>query len=344
MSSPPCSPEFKGVDRIFASEGITPNPLFTAMFGLLFGAIFVGAPLAALVGCLFLDKWAITFVCGYAIYVTYDASEQHDGRPWKSFAIDFPLFRLLRSHLRFSIHIPGSITNIYGRIPTTLKEIGATKYIFACHPHGVASDYRVIMDGMLYEALPNLDYRTLGASVLFKLPIVREVCLWTRLIDASKEVANRWLEKGKSLFIIIGGEAEQMLTQQGKEICFVKKRKGFIKLALKHQARVVPVYVFGTNHVYRTSNFLLGARSWIAKNFRVALPLYWGNYTPFDPLPYKMDLVMGEPMELFACKELSQPTDQEVDTAHAAYIKALTALFNERKVELGWGDLELEVV
>jgi hypothetical protein len=232
--------------------------MFTACFGLLFGAVFVGVPLSLLLGCFFFGKYAIAVVGAYALYTNFDASEYGDGRPWRAFAIDFPLFRVLRSHLRFSIHIPGAISNIHGRIPTSLKEMTDTQYIFACHPHGVASDYRVIMDGMLYEALPNLDYRTLGASVLFKLPIVREVCLWTRLIDASKQVASKCLASGKSLFIIIGGEAEQMLTQQGREICFVKKRKGFIKLALKNQAHVVPVYVFGANDVYSTSDFLLG--------------------------------------------------------------------------------------
>jgi hypothetical protein len=57
-----------------------------------------------------------------------------------------------------------------------------------------------------------------------------------------------------------------------------------------------------------------------------------------------MDMVMGEPMELFDCKEPGQPTDQEVDTAHAAYIVALTELFNQRKTDLGWGDRELEIM
>ena len=26
--------------------------------------------------------------------------------------------------------------------------------VIAVHPHGVASDYRILLDGMLYEALP----------------------------------------------------------------------------------------------------------------------------------------------------------------------------------------------
>ena len=65
--------------------------------------------------------------------------------------------------------------------------------------HGVASDFRVAMDGLLYEALPGRKVVTLAASVLFTLPLVRELCLWTRCIDASKKVAARALSRGLSL-------------------------------------------------------------------------------------------------------------------------------------------------
>ena len=55
------------------------------------------------------------------------------------------------------------------------------------------------MDGLLYEALPGRKVVTLAASVLFTLPLVRELCLWTRCIDASKKVASRALSRGLSL-------------------------------------------------------------------------------------------------------------------------------------------------
>ena len=61
-------------------------------------------------------------------------------------------------------------------------------------------------------------------------------------IEASKSVAVRalkrlnprhTLEDRVALFVYPGGEKEQLLTVQGKEIVYLKERKGFVKLALE---------------------------------------------------------------------------------------------------------------
>ena len=72
-------------------------------------------------------------------------------------------------------------------------------------------------DGLLYAALPGRKVLALAASVLFSLPFVRELVLWTRCIDAGKKTAARALRKGHSLLVIPGGEAEQMRTKPGVE-------------------------------------------------------------------------------------------------------------------------------
>ena len=59
--------------------------------------------------------------------------------------------------------------------------------------------------GMLSEIYPSkrLD---LGASILFLIPILREVVMWLGCVDACSITAHRVLKQGISVLILIGGE------------------------------------------------------------------------------------------------------------------------------------------
>jgi len=101
------------------------------------------------------------------------------------------------------------------------------------------------------------------------VPGYRELLMWLGCVDAGKATAKRILRKGYHMYVLPGGEAEQMLTQRGKQRVFLNKRKGFVKLALEHGASLVPVYAFGETDLYHTSNFVMGLRKWLMKNLRV---------------------------------------------------------------------------
>ena len=215
--------------------------------------------------------------------------------------------------------------------------------IIGVHPHGITSDYRILMDGMLYHALPGRTILTLVASVLFWIPLVRELCVWTRCIDASKPVAERALRKRLSLMVIPGGEAEQIATKQGHEAVKLHGRYGFVKLALAHNAALVPCYVFGCVDLYTTYDFLHAPREFLRKKLGVCVPLYQGSLGML-PQRVPLDMVFGEPLELPPPATPGKPTDEEVVCAHAAYVAALRALFDEHKAEFGFGARQLSVV
>lgn len=62
------------------------------------------------------------------------------------------------------------------------------------------------------------------------------------------------------------GEQEQIRTVEGKEEVFLKKRLGFIKLALEQQAAVVPCYAFGCVDLYATyTKLFFSPREWLRK-------------------------------------------------------------------------------
>jgi len=241
-----------------------------------------------------------------------------------------------RHYLRLKLHIP-----------QILQARPADKpVVIAVHPHGMAADYRVAMDGMLYAALPGRQVFTLSASVLFSLPLVRELCLWTRCIDASKPVAARALKRGRSLMVIPGGEAEQMRTQTGVEEVFLSKRVGFVKLAMQHGAALVPCYAFGVVDLYSVTaaQHKTNSSGWLwalSKKAGVAMPRYAGSFG-FMPHRRPTDLVFDEPFEP-ACATPGRPTDAEVAAAHAEYIARLRRLFDDHKDSFGFEDRQLLV-
>ena len=146
---------------------------------------------------------------------------------------------------------------------------------------------------------------------------------------------------GDSVLVLPGGEAEQIRTKYGREIVYVKNRKGFIKLAIRQGVPVVPMYVFGVSDYYYTSDFLLGPRLWLTKNLQICIPFAIG-LGPFCPFAKKTTVVFGEPLTFGPSCEY--PTAEQLDVAHGTFITALTELFDAHKEQLGYGDRKLEIL
>eukprot|EP00968_Pinguiococcus_pyrenoidosus_P025601 scaffold6358_cov267-Pinguiococcus_pyrenoidosus.AAC.5 len=94
------------------------------------------------------------------------------------------------------------------------------------------------MEGMFYDSFPAMvksrGWRTVAASVLFQIPLVREMALWTGCVDASRQTFKKLLSRGRSVVVVPGGEAEQLDTTFGEERIYIKQRLGFVSLALEH--------------------------------------------------------------------------------------------------------------
>jgi len=255
-------------------------------------------------------------------------------RTWPSFCTKFPVFSFLREYFPQRLHLRPFIGGMK-------KE--KRQYIFAVHPHGSMADYRPVLDAQLQEQLPDIEIRWLAASVLFLLPIVREICLWTRCIDARRSVAEKALQKGLSIGVVPGGEQEQLDTTFGEESVFLKKRFGFVKLALQFGAPLVPVYVFGCTDLYKTSKAGYPFRKLLVRCLGVCLPFCYGKYgMPLSPFKQPLDIVFGKPVELGpACPN---PSKDQIANAHEKYTEALQKLFDEEKRKFGFGSRSLQIV
>ena len=266
--------------------------------------------------------------------------EHKDGAPWRYFSENLvPFGAILRSYLKFSFKLPPKEFVEQEVLPNA-------QFVFAVFPHGCGAEYRIVMDGVMQNIMPNIiaknNLRTLAASVLFYIPIIRELSLWTSCINASRGTAENALDNGRSLVVLPGGEIEQIMTEFGKEKVYLSKRKGFIKLAMRKDVSVVPMYVFGCSDYFVTSNFLFGLRYKLVKSLGVCIPICFGLLGSMCPLPKTTTIVTGKPLKFEMAG--SDPTAQELDDAHALFTKELIALFDEHKASLSYGDRKLEVM
>jgi diacylglycerol O-acyltransferase 2, plant len=325
-----------------------------ASFGtLLAGYLTFTATYAVAVGLSLWTLYILYLVCSgsyspglYVVipYLSYTLTigrhELKDGKRWDWFSKNFPAFTINRKFLGIEM------VSSYPKELEKAEKAPNAQFMIAVFPHGTAADYRILMDGLMSEVFPNTyqKIRVLSASVLFRIPFVRELAMWTGCIDARRKVAERALERGRSVLVIPGGEAEQIRTTRGKDIIFLQSRKGFVKLALQKQVPIVPCYVFGASDYFYTSHALFSPREWLRKTFGICIPLsigFWGSLV--CPLPVKTTIVFGRPL-VSEVKEKGAPTKEELDEAHRAFCDALVELFNRHKGSLGYGDRTLEII
>ena len=125
--------------------------------------------------------------------------------------------------------------------------------IIAAAPHGILSLNHSLYFTDAGGFLTHFPHprRDLGASVIFRIPMFRELLLWAGCVDASKATARKMLQSGKSLFIYPGGEKEQMLTRHQQQRAYIGTRKGYARLAVEHGVDVIPAYCFGETDLYK---------------------------------------------------------------------------------------------
>ena len=118
----------------------------------------------------------------------------------------------------------------------------------------------------------------------FKIPFHREYILALGMCDVSRQSCKAVLKSGpgRSIAIVIGGASESLNARPGVMDLTIKKRLGFVKIAVETGASMVPVINFGENDLYEQVKNDDG--SWLrklqTKTQRLAgftLPLFHGR-------------------------------------------------------------------
>lgn len=300
-------------------------------------SVIIFATLLPIIGLFYFPVAVLAFVIlPYIGYCSLNSHHLKDGRPWRYFSENFIFLPIFRSHIGLRISsLPKEL------IDAEKKE--DAQFLIAFFPHGCSCDFRFMMEGMLPSVFPNIysKCRALSATVLYYIPVVREMTLWSGCIDARRSVAEKAIDRGRTIIVLPGGLPEQIRTCRGREILYIKKRKGFIRLALKKKIPIVPSYVFGSSDLYKTSRSFYNLRYWLMNNLNMCLTNHSGLYGSWCPYPIQNTIVFGRPLH-FEIKG-AEPTPEEVINAHEVFCKALEDLFDEHKDRLGYGDRALEM-
>ncbi|KAM4799063.1 diacylglycerol O-acyltransferase 2-like protein 6 [Urocitellus parryii] len=226
-------------------------------------------------------------------------------------------------------------------------------YIIGSHPHGIFS-YGVFINfateaSGFAQIFPSITPVLATLEGIFWIPIVREYVMSMGICPVSELALEYLLTKkgsGNAVTIVVGGAAEALLCRPGASTILLKNRKGFVKLALKTGAYLVPSYSFGENEVHNQETFPEGTwlrffQKTIQGAFKKALGINlctfhgrgltrgsWG----FLPFNRPINTVVGEPLPI---PKIKMPNKETVDKYHALYISALHKLFDQHKVEYG---------
>lgn len=168
-----------------------------------------------------------------------------------------------------------------------------------------------------------------------------------------------WLSKilifaqgmGRAITIVVGGARESLDAQPHSLKLVLKRRKGFVKLAINTGADLVPILAFGENELYDQLDvvehpFVHKAQLIVKKILGFTVPLFHArgvfNYD-YGLMPYRrpVNVVVGRPIKV---QQSNKPANAYIDEIHGLYVRELERIWEEWKDEFATertGDLEI---
>lgn len=222
---------------------------------------------------------------------------------------------------------------------TFLKSLGALGTCMTNH-----SKWRTLFPGIRSKLI------TLSLHMIF--PVFRELILsWGMSNSTPESLCTQLLQsndpKDESNFdgftsngtvLIIGGAEESLLSSPNTYKIVLRKRKGFIRIAMQCGVPIVPVISFGETNTYDTTQnadkSVLRKMQELVKKYTTIAPVLFNGRGFLQekigliPKRHPITLVVGAPI---ATVKVENPADDDVDKAHQLFCQRLTELFDEHK-------------
>lgn len=240
------------------------------------------------------------------------------------------------------------------------------KYIFGYHPHGIISHgaWLAFATNALgfAEKFPGITNSLLTLDNNFRLPFYRDWLLSMGVRSVSKESIWNILSRGgpnndgqgRAVTIVVGGARESLEAQPGTLRLILQGRKGFIKMALRTGADLVPILAFGENDLYdqlspKVYPMIHRIQMFVLKVFKFTVPALHGrgvlNYD-VGLMPYRrpVNIVVGKPIEVHMAHG-NQPAQADIDRLHELYVQEIERLWETYKDQFASGrSMEMKLI
>lgn len=216
------------------------------------------------------------------------------------------------------------------------------QYIFGFSPHGIypmsAVWCTLFSDWFKHY---DIDVNVAGASVMFYVPIIRELVMWAGGIEVSRSSVKTSLQQGKNILLIPGGQREMRYSRSSnKHVVCVNRHTGFIRLAIEHNCSLVPIFSFGEHDIINNI-YLPDIQHKATKYLGYLFPMWpYGRWFSPLPNPVKLTFVVGQPIHV---QHDTKPTKQQIDNIHKQYYEQLNDLFYKYRDQAGYPNLELQL-
>ncbi|KOS21014.1 Diacylglycerol O-acyltransferase 2A [Escovopsis weberi] len=282
----------------------------------------------------------------YLIHLTLSTAATNGNLSFRSeYLRSLPLWHFFASYFPMKLH------KTYALNPKR-------RYIFGYHPHGIISHgaFAAFATNALgfADKFPGITNSLLTLDSNFRIPFYSHWILAMGMRSVSKESIRNHLTKGgpdgtaegRAVTIVIGGARESLEAQPGSLRLVLNGRKGFIKMALRTGADLVPVLAFGENDLYdqlspKTHPMVHKIQMIVLKVFKFTIPALHGrgllNYD-VGLMPYRraVNIVVGKPLEVRQAYG-DQPPQEEIDHYHELYVQELERLWETYKDQFSKG-------
>lgn len=218
-------------------------------------------------------------------------------------------------------------------VPTSKIE---SQCIMAVHPHGIvpfASITNLASDVTGFASLyPTLaDKRVvIAATSCFLVPGYRDLLVSSGVLDCSRFNAEYYLQKGWTVIVLPGGAREALYANPDVDWLDLRRKLGFIRLAMKYGVKLVPCYSFNEVDYFSqvplpsVPSILQSLRNLFQQTFGISLPfLYHVELPPSNE--NGIVTVVGEPINV---PHILNPTDDEVREVMNKYTNELIKLYH----------------